>query len=58
MYAKVKAIFRAWKRTDFAGDLFEPAKNQFDGAGSFGNGGGMRIAAVPMFYANAQKAMI
>ena len=30
-------------------DVFKPASLQFDGSGSFGNGGAMRIAPVPLF---------
>lgn len=27
-------------------DVFQPAKGQFDGSGSYGNGGAMRVAPV------------
>ncbi|XP_055332729.1 ADP-ribosylhydrolase ARH3-like isoform X2 [Paramacrobiotus metropolitanus] len=49
MYARVKAVFAAWKKSNYVGDLFGPSKAQFDGMGSMGNGGGMRIAGVPLF---------
>ena len=31
------------------GDIYQPAKDQFDGSGSYGNGGGMRIAPLGLF---------
>ena len=30
-------------------DLFQPARDQFGGTGSYGNGGGMRIAPLGLF---------
>ncbi|ESO94966.1 hypothetical protein LOTGIDRAFT_117396 [Lottia gigantea] len=33
-------------------DVFEPARRQFDGQGSFGNGGAMRIVPAPLFSYN------
>ncbi|XP_055335834.1 ADP-ribosylhydrolase ARH3-like [Paramacrobiotus metropolitanus] len=52
MYAAVKIIFSVWQDTNFTGDIFAPARKQFNGQGSFGNGGGMRIASVPLFCGN------
>lgn len=30
-------------------DVFQPASQQFDGSGSYGNGGAMRVSPVPLF---------
>ena len=30
-------------------DVYKPASEQFDGSGSYGNGGAMRVAPVPLF---------
>ncbi|NWQ60680.1 ARHL2 glycohydrolase, partial [Neopipo cinnamomea] len=35
-------------------DVFEPARAQFNGKGSYGNGGAMRVAAIPLVYADTQ----
>lgn len=37
------AVFAALRKDD-PDDVFEPARKQFDGQGSYGNGGAMRIA--------------
>ncbi|XP_046342813.2 ADP-ribosylhydrolase ARH3-like isoform X2 [Haliotis rufescens] len=39
----VGAVFAALRKDD-PDDVFEPARKQFDGQGSYGNGGAMRIA--------------
>ncbi|XP_049785711.1 ADP-ribosylhydrolase ARH3-like isoform X2 [Schistocerca cancellata] len=39
-------------------DPFGPAKEQFDGAGSLGNGGAMRVAPVALFYHQDYPALI
>ncbi|XP_049827573.1 ADP-ribosylhydrolase ARH3-like [Schistocerca gregaria] len=39
-------------------DPFGPAKEQFDGAGSLGNGGAMRVAPVALFYHKDYPALI
>ena len=31
-------------------DLFQPAREQFNGTGSYGNGGGMRIAPLGLYH--------
>ncbi|XP_035658254.1 ADP-ribose glycohydrolase ARH3-like [Branchiostoma floridae] len=37
-------------------DVFEPAREQFDGRGSYGNGGAMRVAPVALYaYGNVEK---
>ncbi|XP_053854632.1 ADP-ribosylhydrolase ARH3 [Vidua macroura] len=35
-------------------DVFEPARAQFNGKGSYGNGGAMRVAAIPLVYSDVQ----
>nr|XP_015910887.2 ADP-ribose glycohydrolase ARH3-like isoform X2 [Parasteatoda tepidariorum] len=44
----VRNVFAALKKSNFQ-DVFQPAKKQFNGAGSFGNGAAMRIAPVALF---------
>ncbi|XP_019874408.2 ADP-ribosylhydrolase ARH3 isoform X2 [Aethina tumida] len=39
-------------------DPFKPAKEQFDGSGSYGNGGAMRIAPIPLFFYDDYDAML
>lgn len=35
-------------------DVFEPARAQFNGKGSYGNGGAMRVAGIPLLYSDIQ----
>ncbi|XP_059724482.1 ADP-ribosylhydrolase ARH3 isoform X3 [Haemorhous mexicanus] len=35
-------------------DVFEPARAQFNGKGSYGNGGAMRVAGIPLVYSDIQ----
>lgn len=35
-------------------DVFEPARAQFNGRGSYGNGGAMRVAGISLAYSNVQ----
>lgn len=35
-------------------DVFEPARAQFNGKGSYGNGGAMRVAGISLAYSHAQ----
>uniref|UniRef100_A0A8D0L131 ADP-ribosylhydrolase ARH3 n=1 Tax=Sphenodon punctatus TaxID=8508 RepID=A0A8D0L131_SPHPU len=35
-------------------DVFEPARVQFNGKGSYGNGGSMRVAGISLAYSNVQ----
>ncbi|XP_051843642.1 ADP-ribosylhydrolase ARH3 isoform X3 [Antechinus flavipes] len=35
-------------------DVFEPARAQFNGKGSYGNGGAMRVAGISLAYSNTQ----
>lgn len=39
-------------------DVWRPAREQFDGSGSYGNGGAMRIAPVALFYHSNYNEMI
>lgn len=39
-------------------DIWTPATEQFDGSGSYGNGGAMRISPVPLFAKNNYDNMI
>lgn len=41
-------VFSALKTIDFQ-DVFEPAKRQFEGTGSYGNGAAMRVAPVALY---------
>ncbi|CAH0559462.1 unnamed protein product [Brassicogethes aeneus] len=40
------------------GDAFSPAKTQFNGQGSYGNGGAMRVAPVALFYHSDYQKML
>lgn len=44
----VASIFKQMKDSNYE-EVFEPAKKQFDGQGSYGNGGAMRIAPAALF---------
>lgn len=35
-------------------DVFEPARAQFNGKGSYGNGGAMRVAGISLVYSDVQ----
>ncbi|XP_028140272.1 ADP-ribosylhydrolase ARH3 [Diabrotica virgifera virgifera] len=50
-------VFRKLKNTKYE-DVFKPAKEQFLGEGSFGNGGAMRIAPVALYFHDNYKAMV
>jgi len=53
----ITQVFRRLRETNYA-DPFSPAKMQFNGSGSYGNGGAMRVASGVLFYANDfDKAM-
>jgi len=49
--------FYLLKREKYA-DVFAPAKLQFHGKGSFGNGGAMRVAPLALFFYKNPKGMI
>lgn len=36
-------------------DVYQPAREQFDGKGSFGNGGAMRVAPIALAYSNVME---
>lgn len=44
----VVSVFTQLKESNYQ-DVFVPAKKQFDGEGSYGNGGAMRIAPAALF---------
>ncbi|CAN7939178.1 unnamed protein product, partial [Ixodes hexagonus] len=46
---KVRDVFAQLRKTHFK-DVWAPARAQFDGTGSFGNGAAMRVAPVALFY--------
>ncbi|KAA0192385.1 hypothetical protein HAZT_HAZT002414 [Hyalella azteca] len=50
--ANIVNVFAALKATNFK-DVWAPAALQFDGSGSYGNGGAMRVAPVALFTAAA-----
>lgn len=54
---KVRAVFAALARTKCK-DVWAPAKQQFDGTGSFGNGAAMRVAPVALCYYGDEQAAI
>ncbi|XP_039263962.2 ADP-ribosylhydrolase ARH3-like [Styela clava] len=45
----VVSIFKSTKENDYR-NPFDPAKEQFDGEGSYGNGSAMRVSPVPLFH--------
>ncbi|XP_066156542.1 ADP-ribosylhydrolase ARH3-like isoform X2 [Euwallacea fornicatus] len=47
----VVIVFDKLKNTKYA-DIFKPAKEQFNGNGSYGNGSAMRIAPIPLLFYN------
>lgn len=50
----VVTVFEGLKKADLK-DVYEPARTQFEGSGSYGNGGAMRIAPAPLFTYATQK---
>lgn len=50
-------VFKKLKKSNFVNPL-QPAKEQFNGIGSFGNGGAMRVAPISLFYHNKTKDII
>lgn len=53
----VLAVFSKWHNSNLD-DVWGPALNQFNGDGSYGNGGAMRIAPVALFCYNNYDHMI
>ncbi|XP_064465926.1 ADP-ribosylhydrolase ARH3-like [Ornithodoros turicata] len=50
-------VFHALKKNNFE-DPYGPAKDQFQGKGSYGNGGAMRVAPVALFCYNNDEKLI
>ncbi|GFO19159.1 poly(ADP-ribose) glycohydrolase arh3-like [Plakobranchus ocellatus] len=50
----VITVFESLKNPDLE-DVYEPARTQFEGSGSYGNGGAMRIAPAPLFTLKKHK---
>ncbi|GAB1604037.1 ADP-ribose glycohydrolase ARH3-like [Argonauta hians] len=47
----VPSVFMEWEKTNYS-DIDGPATKQFNGSGSYGNGGGMRVAPAALFAFN------
>lgn len=50
-------VFHKLRKDKFV-DVFKPAKEQFNGSGSYGNGGAMRISPIALYFHNNYEAMI
>lgn len=55
--AGIITVFDKLRNSKFE-DIFKPAKEQFNGSGSYGNGGAMRIAPIALFYHNDYNNML
>ncbi|KAK3928551.1 ADP-ribose glycohydrolase ARH3 [Frankliniella fusca] len=55
--ASIGVVFRKLREQQCA-DPMKPASEQFDGRGSYGNGGAMRISPVPLFCFRDQELMV
>lgn len=55
--ANILEVFHKLKVQRFE-DIWKPAKEQFDGSGSYGNGGAMRIAPVALYFNDNYKGML
>ncbi|XP_019754450.1 ADP-ribosylhydrolase ARH3 isoform X1 [Dendroctonus ponderosae] len=53
----VVEVFEKLKDTKYK-DVFKPATEQFNGSGSYGNGGAMRMAPIPLFFNDNFDAML
>ncbi|KAL3278900.1 hypothetical protein HHI36_016420 [Cryptolaemus montrouzieri] len=53
----VVSVFQKLRQNKFE-DVFKPASEQFNGSGSLGNGGAMRIAPVALYYFDKYNIMI
>lgn len=53
----VRDVFRKLKNMNYA-DPYKPAKEQFGGRGSYGNGASMRVAPVALFYKDDMRKMV
>lgn len=54
---KVRTVFATLSKTGYK-DVWGPAKDQFNGTGSFGNGASMRVAPVALFYHGDEEAAV
>lgn len=54
---KVRTVFYELKKKRFM-DVWSPARAQFNGTGSFGNGAAMRVAPVALFYRSDEATAI
>ncbi|XP_065287507.1 ADP-ribosylhydrolase ARH3-like isoform X6 [Dermacentor albipictus] len=54
---KVRWVFAALAKEKYE-DVYGPAKEQFDGAGSYGNGAAMRVAPVSLYYYGDEKKAV
>ncbi|XP_064466131.1 ADP-ribosylhydrolase ARH3-like [Ornithodoros turicata] len=54
---KVRTVFYALRSNRYE-DVYGPAKDQFDGSGSFGNGAAMRVAPVALYYRNNEDMAV
>ena len=48
--AGVVKVFTALRDASYLGDPYEPAKKQFNGMGSYGNGAAMRVYPAALFH--------
>ena len=55
--ANVVDVFHKLRGSKFD-DVYKPAREQFSGSGSYGNGGAMRIAPVSLFFHKDYEAML
>ncbi|XP_030747355.1 ADP-ribose glycohydrolase ARH3-like isoform X2 [Sitophilus oryzae] len=53
----VVAVFEKLRNSKYT-NIYQPANEQFDGSGSYGNGGAMRIAPVALYYSSDYNNMI
>lgn len=53
----VVEIFQKLKNTKYE-DIYKPAREQFFGSGSYGNGGAMRIAPIALYFYSNYEAMV
>lgn len=53
----VQDVFKKLRATKFV-DIYKPAAEQFNGNGSYGNGGAMRISPVALYFCNNYEMML
>lgn len=56
--SNVAFVFYSLRDSDYSGDIYEPAREQFDGSGSYGNGSAMRVSPVPLFHHNNVSGIV